>query len=222
MLSLKEWLRNHPVFTSFLYRSLGRNRYKIEQNNSLLISGCYIKKSLIGINGKNNKVHIMGANTRLRHCTIYISGNDNDVTISSGCLLDYVEIHIEDDGNRVYIGDDVEMYGRVHLAVTEGTSLWIGKKCLFSQDVTIRTGDSHSILDAETGLRVNPAKNVKISEHVWVGNGVTILKGSLIHSDSVIAANAVVTGKEYYGGMVYGGNPAKVLRSGIRWDIRRI
>ena len=222
MLSLNNWLRNHPIFTSFLYRSLGRNRYKIKQDNSLLIKGCFIKKTRIIVNGKNNKVHIIGGNTRLRHCSIYVSGNDNHITISSGCLLDNVEIYIEDDANQMFIGEGVEMYGRVHLAVTEGTSLWIGKKCLFSQNVIIRTGDSHSILDAETGLRVNPAKNVKICDHVWVGNGVTILKGSVIQSDSVVAANALVTGKDYYGGMVYGGNPAKVLRSGIQWDIRRL
>ena len=52
---------------------------------------------------------------------------------------------------------------------------------------------------------------VKIADDVWIGNNVTILKGTEIGEHSVVAAGAVVSGK-FPSNVVLGGVPAKVIR----------
>ena len=64
---------------------------------------------------------------------------------------------------------------------------------MFSLDIDVRTGDSHSILNVEDRQRINYAKNVVIDDHVWVGAHVSILKGVHISSHSIIATRSVVT-----------------------------
>jgi len=52
---------------------------------------------------------------------------------------------------------------------------------------------------------------VVIADNVWIGDRVTILKGSTIGRNSVVAAGAVVSG-EFPANVVIGGVPAKVIR----------
>ena len=44
------------------------------------------------------------------------------------------------------------------------------------------------------GKTLNPASQVKVGSHVWIGANSTILKGTMIGQNSVIGANAVVNG----------------------------
>ena len=108
------------------------------------------------------------------------------------------------------------------MACIEGTKIDIGKNCLFSANITIRTGDSHSLVDTNTGKRINPSKDVKIGNHVWVGNGATILKGIEIPEDCVVGACAVVTHTPQEGNCVLAGNPAKVVKTGVVWAAQRL
>lgn len=216
------WIKRHDEFVSLIYRLFGRNHKDIAKGNIVFLRGCFMKSSSIKILGKNNRVVMEDGNIRLRGCSIFISGNNNVIEISSDCRLSMLEIHIEDDGNRVHIGRRVEMYGPVHLAAIEGTNITIGDDCLFSQNVSVRTGDSHSILDLIRGVRINPSKDVRIAHRVWVGNGATILKGCEIQNDSVIAAGAILTRQVYEENAVYGGNPARMLKKGVTWTSKRI
>jgi len=43
----------------------------------------------------------------------------------------------------------------VHIAVTENSKVLIGEDCMLANDIDIRTGDSHSVIDMETGERLN-------------------------------------------------------------------
>ncbi len=110
----------------------------------------------------------------------------------------------------------------VHIAVTEpGSKVVVGEECMFANDIDIRTGDSHSILDAATGKRINFAENVTIGDHVWVASHAIILKGVEIGADSVVAAGSIVT-KSCAPGSLLAGNPARVIREGISWKRERI
>ncbi|MBP2659028.1 MAG: hypothetical protein H6Q69_2060 [Firmicutes bacterium] len=39
---------------------------------------------------------------------------------------------------------------------------------MFSHDVHIRNGDSHSIIDLQTKKRINFSKDIIIGDHVWI------------------------------------------------------
>jgi len=110
----------------------------------------------------------------------------------------------------------------VHIAVTEpGSKVSIGEECMFANDIDLRCGDSHSILDAASGERINFAEDIAIGRHVWVASHVIILKGVSIGADSVVAAGSIVT-KSCEPGSLLAGNPAKALKTGITWKRERI
>lgn len=91
---------------------------------------------------------------------------------------------------------------------------------MISSYVQIRTGYSHSILNV-SGERINPAKNVEILDHCWIGQGATILKDAKIEPNSVVATKAVVTDR-FKPNVLLGGSPAKVLKNEIDWTEKRI
>ena len=65
-----------------------------------------------------------------------------------------------------------------HITVTEPNfKVKIGEDCMFAYDIDIRTGDSHSIIDKNSGKRINYAQDISIGNHVWLASHCRILKG---------------------------------------------
>lgn len=126
---------------------------------------------------------------------------------------------MEDNGCELAIGDNTYIVSCFFAIRDNDTSITIGDDCMFSAQTIVRTSDAHSIL--EGGKRINPGKNVIIGDHVWVGYGANILKGSIIESHSVIGTQSVVAGLHVPEGSVAAGNPARVVRTGVDWDSSR-
>jgi acetyltransferase-like isoleucine patch superfamily enzyme len=97
------------------------------------------------------------------------------------------------------------------------TNIEIGDDCLLSYGIEIRTTDSHSIFDQESGSLLNPPRSISIGNHVWVGARSMILKGASIGSGTVIGAYSIVN-KAVGANVIAAGQPCKELKSFIRWD----
>ncbi|MCZ0963459.1 acyltransferase [Paracoccus benzoatiresistens] len=107
------------------------------------------------------------------------------------------------------------------LHMHESSQIIIGRDCMFSGGIWMDSSDNHSILDVASGKRINPCKPITIGDHVWVGRQSTILKGSVIGSHSVIGAGSMVRGV-IPPNCIAAGSPAKVIRTGVTWDRRRL
>jgi len=222
------WRTNRPA----LYAWVQRIRYRIWWNS--------IRRR---VKGRNNRI-ICGS-ALLQHCTFDVQGHDNEVVIGSGSVLRNVIFRIRGDGHRILLGGDVKveraavfwMEGdqgtleigdlttmeEAHLAVTEnGRSITLGKDCMLAYGIEIRTGDSHSVIDAGSSQRINPAADVIIGEHVWIAAHALILKGCVIGRDSIVGTGAVVTKADGTQGVILAGNPARIIKQGISWDRRRL
>jgi acetyltransferase-like isoleucine patch superfamily enzyme len=120
-----------------------------------------------------------------------------------------------DIGERCYIGASLLV---CHTAIT------IENDAVISWGVTIVDHDSHSLVWEERSSDVldwhqhkKSWDNVKIrpvhiEEKVWIGFGVTILKGVRIGAHSVVAAGSMVT-KDVPPYSLVAGNPARIVRS---------
>lgn len=200
-----------------------RNVFRIKKtgdNNRIIAPCALLKKVNIRIKGSNNTV-VIGDFAQLKGASIYINGSGNTVTIGSWSYLGGTDLFIEDDGGSITIGSRTKFLGMTHLAVIEGTSITIGEDCLFSSDVQLRTGDSHSILDLQ-GRRINDSRDIILGDHVWVGTQAFLNKGAKVPPHSIVGACAMVTKAFEEPNCALAGVPAKVVKRDVDWSIRRI
>lgn len=220
---IKKMLQDNPRMAHILCTVYNHfpfnNKFSLSKKNKLQNNGI-LKECAVKVNGIGNSIYIDSL-ARLKNTSITIKGNNNQVYIGKGCLIIDGELYIEDDSGAIEIGDGTEICGKTHLAVIEGEKITIGEKCLFSSSIVIRTGDSHSILDM-SGNRINHSRSVQIGDHVWIGNQVTVLKGSEIGSDCIVGTGSLVTKKNNDTNVIIAGNPAKIIKRNISWCGERI
>lgn len=70
--------------------------------------------------------------------------------------------------------------------------------------------------------RINYAQNIIIDDHVWVASHVSILKGTHVARDSIVATRAVVTKPFAHSNVIIGGSPARIIKDGVSWTRERI
>lgn len=88
----------------------------------------------------------------------------------------------------------------------------IEKNVLTSWDTLIMDTDLHSIINLSDGSISVSEKEIVIGSHVWIGCRVTMLKGSLVMDDSVVAANSVLSKRIESKSVLIAGNPASVKK----------
>lgn len=59
--------------------------------------------------------------------------------------------------------------------------------------------------------------DVRIGNHVWIANGSSILKGTTIGSNCIIASHSKVINTIWEDNVLLGGVPAKLLKKNIKW-----
>ena len=169
-----------------------------------------------------------------------IQGDGHSICIEEGCVLKNVKFHIRGHNNTIIfekdcvvgnncsfwmegnnilitIGAGTTFTHTVHFCAQEsGVSIRVGKDCMFSNNIIVRTSDSHPIYSLEDGTRINPAKNVIIGDHVWIAPNTKIMKGAIIGSGAVIGSDTMVT-KTIPENALAVGHPAVVVKNGIKW-----
>jgi len=146
--------------------------------------------------------------------TIYLSlGTNCKVEIGENCKLGGLVIHAA-RGAQVSIGSNTIFNGHTRLLLHEKGRIAIGSGCLFASQIDVTISDMHSIIDAETRERVNPARDVTIEDNVWVGQRAMILKGSHIEAGSIVGAAALVSGHVPRNSLVVGVPAREILLGG--------
>ena len=156
----------------------------------------------------------------LKNCKISINGDNNVIEIAENVHIIDGDFCIEDSNNKIFINEKSNLCGKIHLAVTEGTEIRIGKECLFSSEIVFRTGDSHSILDME-GNRINFAKNIVVGDKVWIGHRVLVTKNVVLPKGTIVGTGAVVTRSFDEENIVIAGNPANLIKENVQGEHER-
>ena len=184
------------------------------------MSRLVLDKSEFVFKGRGNIIYI-GDRCPFLKTTVTFYGN-NSVVYFDGKSKDpvYMKLSLGYDCDFVMGGGyRISPCGpTMKIVVCERQKVLIGSQALFSNAVTIRSGDSHGLYSLENGKRINEAESVLIGDHVWVGENVSILKGSVLESGSVLGAGALWTGKRLPANSVGGGNPGKVIKDRVFWE----
>lgn len=174
----------------------------------------------LNIRGNGHKI-IIAKNCLLKNVRIDITGNNHTLLIDENCrFIESGRIRMSEENGLISIGKNLET-SNVFLTTGENnTSIQIGDDCLFSANIVIRSSDGHSIIDSES-RRINMGGNVIIEDRVWLGYGVTILKGAHIGSDSVVGTQSLVS-KRFPSHSLLAGIPAKIIKTDISWNFKII
>ncbi len=116
--------------------------------------------------------------------------------------------------NQLTFGDNFAVTGSSKIVCSE--SITFGDNCLLSWDVLFLDKDWHTVIyDGKEGSMTKP---ILIGNHVWFGTRTTVLKGTVIQNDCVIAAGSVVNAVFESDNVLIGGTPAKVIRNDVNWS----
>ncbi|WP_339686741.1 DapH/DapD/GlmU-related protein [uncultured Nonlabens sp.] len=117
--------------------------------------------------------------------------------------------------NTIEVGDDV-FFGLNSTILASKSGVYFGNKIMLGPNVSIIGGDHNTsivgkyMIDVKDKLPENDLPIV-IEDDVWVGCGVTILKGVRIGTGSIIAAGALII-KDVPKYSVVGGIPGRILK----------
>lgn len=117
------------------------------------------------------------------------------------------------DKAKLQIGDNTYFTSDLHVEAIH--RIEIGNDCAISWGVTLIDGDHHRIVPEKSGTKER--NYLKIGNHVWIGCNVTVLKGSEIGDNCIVAAGSVVTGI-FPNNVLIAGVPAKIIKQGINWE----
>ncbi len=176
---------------------------------------------------------IVGRNLRLSGGELeIICGEGSTINLGNGFSIgNNVRIMVE-KGASLILGDHCDIADHSFIYIRSGAKFQCGNGCSFGRltiqgfidinighdflgghGVVLRDGDGHDILGM---AQPNYPKRIVIGDRVWMGEGVTILKGVQIGNDSVVANGSIVT-KVFPDKSLIGGVPASILREGIFW-----
>lgn len=98
------------------------------------------------------------------------------------------------------------------------SSIKFGDNCLISWDCLIMDTDFHKIFNTDNE-RLNTDKPIDIGSNVWIGCRNTILKGTVICDNVIVAANSNICGYVKGENQIIGGNPIHALKSDVYWEM---
>lgn len=202
---------------STLYFLFQRNKRKIQgSNNKIAYDGAYLAKVTFDIVGNGNRI-LFKPGARLSNVLIKMRGDRHTLVIGEDCIFGGGSFWFQTEGCEIIVGGKTSFEEANVSALEPHSRVAIGADCMFSYDVHIRNGDSHSIIDLETNKRINYAENICIGDHVWLGAHVQVLKGVTIESNSIVGIRSVVT-SDIPKHSIAVGVPAKVKKRNIDWS----
>lgn len=198
--------------TDFIYLILRQYFYKIFYNKNLLlhqnarikgVENIHTKGELeIGLSyiGFIHKTDVTFLNINGK---LLLAGN---YIIGRGCRFDIGKNAV------VSIGDGGYINANTRVIIMH--KLTIGNHCVISWDCQFLDEDFHHVDYMNKKLQEN---QITIGNHVWIGCGAKIYKGSFIADGCIVASDSIIKGKFYKKNTMIAGNPARIIKEEVEW-----
>ena len=200
--------RKLPLRQAYKLPILLYKRTHLRSIKGNIIINAKAKFGLVKI-GREDVVACMGSHTGLLiDGTLQFNGK---ATIGCGSSL-----HISKTG-RMELGDRFRVTGNAAFLcekeITFGYFVGIAWNTFFMDS------DRHSILD-ENGRKINEPAPIRVGSHIWIGFNVTLLKGTVIPDNCIVAAGALLSKPFDEENCIIGGSGAsqKVIKRNISWE----
>ena len=117
---------------------------------------------------------------------------------------------------KLILGDEFKI--SAESSIICNNNITFGDNCLISWDCLIMDTDFHKVFNMYNE-RLNNDKPIVIGSNVWIGCRNTILKGTVIGDNVIVAANSNVCGYVEGENQIIGGNPIKTLKNDVYWEM---
>lgn len=135
---------------------------------------------------------------------------EQDLHIGRGAI-----VHVKPKGTLT-VGRNFAISGTTSIICS--TSIRIGDDVQFSWGSLVMDSDAHKIFDVNGEWTNRPAPIV-IGDRVWVAADVTLMKGTYIGSNCVVAGGSLVNRDVAEDGVVLAGRPAKPVKRIGGWQL---
>lgn len=190
--------------------------YQDERGNVIESPTTFDKNVSVTLRGSNNRIAI-DAKARIKKLNLVMDCDNGTLTVGPNSKHGFdMSIRIGQDAT-VAIGADVTTTSRCIVSAVEGATVSIGNDVMIASETQIRADDGHPIFDVRTGKRVNPVKDIRIGDHVWLAAQAVALAGANVGNGTVVGFRSLVTGR-LPNNCVAAGSPARVVRRHIAWE----
>lgn len=188
----KELYKKAKVYRLSHFQRLKKNEFWLIKENGEKIRNPQIEGLEVEFYGRDSAVEIYEP-YNFKNCVIKL-GNNNFVQIKG---TNYIIMNLKfpcvmRERSQLLIGKDLSCVGcSIYMHDEPDTKVVIGDDCMFSFDIIIWPSDGHAVI-SDNGEYLNKGEDIIIGNHVWLGMGVNILKGSRIPDNSIVAARSLV------------------------------
>lgn len=212
------------ILCAFIPSESLRHRLRVLSSNKIFIID----------NGKERRMKFFELKNEIKVKSIGGFRSNNVIKIDKSCK--FIQLILTGDNNYISFGKNIYGYYIINgsnskLIVNDGvhsngtqfnlfgeTEVIIGENCLFSWNVNIFPCDGHRIFDKNTGKPLSVKSKLVIGNHCWIAHGCIITKNGSLPDNTIVGAGSVVSKKFEKEYTVIAGNPAKVVKEGIRWE----
>lgn len=210
-------------------RLFKKNSSSIEgKNNRLIIidegGGEHVIKNFnffkglkINIKGNNNIIKIHRS-FQSNQSTINMFCDESQILIGENCRFGTTTVNCTfKDKMKLTIGANVSI-NNLLVIMQNQAHISIGNGCMFATHTAIWATDGHAITDFNTGKIINEtAPNVVIGDNCWIGEWAILTKNAKLPTGTVVGLRAVVTKQFKEQNTIIAGNPAKVVKTNVKW-----
>lgn len=204
---------------SFL-KTLYFNFYYLPFQSALKLPFRVGKHVKIGKMGKKESVHVENINRHIGigtgqsfgmgEITFWNVSDEGRLIIRGGATIGK-GTQIIVDGNLT-LGKN--FYCNANCIINAGKQVTFGDDVLLGWNVTVIDGDGHTMIHENKDMP--KYEEIKIGNHVWLAANSSILKGSIVEDDSVVAYGAVVSKNIDQRNVIIGGQN-RILRTNTNW-----
>lgn len=177
----------------------------------------FFKGLKINIKGNNNIIKIH-ASLKSNKSEINMFCDESQIVIGENCKLGTTTVNCTfKDKMKLTIGENVSI-NELLIIMQNQAHVSIGNDCMFATHTAIWATDGHAITDVNTGQIINEAApNVVIGDHCWIGEWAILTKNAKLPAGTVVGLRAVITKEFKEQNTIIAGNPAKVVKTNVRW-----
>lgn len=195
-----------------------RNNHILLNKNGKVRKLRFVKGLKVKFYGGNNKIEFYEKIPKMKNVRIECGDNTSVSIGKSKYRIKNLYINARAENVKVNIGEDFSIEsGKFDFHGEPNTSINIGNDCQFGCNIALDTADGHTIFDKNTKQALNNPQSINISNHVWLCENVSVLKGANIPENCVVGKNSLVCKNHTDSNNILAGCPAKTVKTEIDW-----